>query len=305
MKMDEAWRFFLLPELNEGIKILDEIVDTTPNPITMYMRLTEGTMLSKTYLAGVFLAASSVAFASTAIGTASTRGGIRVDGYAINGNATLFEGSTVETSQTTATLRLQKGTQIKLGTDSEGMLFSDHLNLVQGNGEVSAAGSFEVDASGFHVISKEPNTRGVVAVSGAGKIAVSAAAGEFEVTDDAGNALGNVVTGKAMSFALPGEQIAIEGTVSGSNGKYYLTDKQGKQYELQGKGLGKFVNKMVRVTGAANADGSVFTVSTIAVLGTVIGSSAGLLGATIVVVAAGAAIFSVQEGIYQAGGASR
>jgi hypothetical protein len=265
-------------------------------------------MLSKTYLAGVFLAASTAAFASTAIGTAITRGDIRVDGYAINGNATLFEGSTVETSQTTATVRLQKGTQIKLGSDSEGMLFSDHLNLMQGKGEVRSTGSFEVDASGFHVISKEPDSRGVVAVNGAGKIAVSAVAGEFEVTDDAGNALGNVVTGKAMSFALPGEESSsVEGTVSESGGKYYLTDKQGQQFELQGKGLGKFVNKLVRVTGSVKTEGgvSVIAVSKVAVLGTVIGSTAGLMGATIVVLSSAGAIFFVQEGIYHAVGASR
>jgi hypothetical protein len=244
-----------------------------------------------------------VAFASTAIGTASTRGDIRVDGYAINGNATLFEGSTVETSQTTAMLRLQKGTQIKLGMDSEGTLFSDHLNLVQGKGEVSSTGSYEVDANGFHVISKEPNSHGVVVVNGAGKIAVSAVAGEFEVTDEAGNSLGNVVTGKAMSFALPGEEVSLEGTVSESDGKYYFTDKKGQRFELHGKNLARLVGKAVKVTGRLEA--GAIEVTHVVVLGTVISTSVGLTGALITVASATGAIFVIQEGIYHANGASR
>lgn len=159
-------------------------------------------MLSKTYLAGVFLLASTAAFASSAIGTASARGDIKVDGYAINGNATLFEGSTVETSQTTATLRLQKGTQIKLGSDSQGTMFSDHVLLDHGKGEFTTSDAFQVDASHFQVVATAPNSHGVVAVNDEGGLEVSAISGEFEVRDGTGQMLAKVLAGTAKSFAL-------------------------------------------------------------------------------------------------------
>ncbi|HWG20369.1 MAG TPA: hypothetical protein VG225_07540 [Terracidiphilus sp.] len=159
-------------------------------------------MFSKTYLAaGFFLAASSLAVASTAIGTASTRGDIRVDGYAVSGNATLFDGTAVETSQATATLRLDKGTQIKLGTGTLGTLYRDHMILQHGKSELASSNSYQLQASGFHVTASEPNSRGVVTVNELGAIQVAAISGSFQVTNGNGLVLAKVVPGTAQSFS--------------------------------------------------------------------------------------------------------
>src|ERR1035438_5823148 len=64
---------------------------------------------------------------TVAIGTASARGDIRIDRYTVNGNATLFDGSVVETEQATADLRLDKGVQITMSTRSRGTLYRDQI----------------------------------------------------------------------------------------------------------------------------------------------------------------------------------
>jgi len=159
-------------------------------------------MFSKSYLvAGLFLAASSLALASTSIGTASARGDMRIDGYAVNGNATLFDGTAVQTAQSTATLRLQKGTQIRLGTDSQGTLFHDHMILQQGKTELSTSEKYQVDASTFHVTAMDANTRGVVTITDLGTIQVAALAGSFKVTDQSGQVLATVNHGTSQTFS--------------------------------------------------------------------------------------------------------
>ena len=68
-------------------------------------------MLKK--LQAVFVIFSMLSYAqagTVVIGTASARGDMRVDSYMVKGNATLFDGSVVETGQATADLRLNKGT---------------------------------------------------------------------------------------------------------------------------------------------------------------------------------------------------
>ena len=95
-------------------------------------------MLKKLQAVIVLLCMISYAEAGTvSIGTASVRGDMRVDSYTVNGNATLFDGSVVETGQATADLRLNKGTEITLATSSRGTLYSNRLVLQQGEGELT------------------------------------------------------------------------------------------------------------------------------------------------------------------------
>lgn len=216
-------------------------------------------MHSRTYLAaGLLIAYSTFAAASTAIGTASARGNIRVDGYAISGNATLFDGTAVQTNQASATLRLEKGTEIKLATQSMGTLYRDHMVLQQGATEVSTSNSFSLSASGFHVVPASGSAHGVVEISGLGTIQVAAMAGDFQVTNARGLVLAKVHPGKAMSFALQaGGAVTVSGVLSKANGHYYVTDATGiheivghdVDKEVSNKGLDKYVGKQVTISG--------------------------------------------------------
>ena len=77
----------------------------------------------KSKLPAVLMILSTFSYAAagtTAIGTVSARGDMRVDGYRVNGDATLFDGTVVETGQASAASLLDKGVEIKLAQDSRG-----------------------------------------------------------------------------------------------------------------------------------------------------------------------------------------
>ena len=168
---------------------------------------------------------------TTSIGTASVRGDMRVDGYAVKGDATLFDGTVVETGQASAVLRLDKGVEIKLATGSRGTLHRDRLVL---------------EANGLQVTPSEPNSRGVVSMSDANTVEVAALTGGFRVTNNRGLLLASVHPGDALSFGAqqPGVPntpgvvpMTLYGTLTKANGHYYLllpTPDLGISYELTG-----------------------------------------------------------------------
>ena len=124
-------------------------------------------MLKKLQVSLILLSALSYSAASSvSIGTVNARGDMRVDSYNIRGNATLFNGSVVETGQVDADLHLDKGTEIKLNPESRATMYSDHIVLQQGLTELDSSGAFKVTARGIQVSGASPNSRGIISVVG-------------------------------------------------------------------------------------------------------------------------------------------
>lgn len=222
-------------------------------------------MLRKLQVAIILLCMISYAEAGTvSIGTASARGEMRVDNYNVNGNATLFDGSVVETGKASASLRLDRGTQITMSTASRGTLFSDHIVLQQGASEVVPAKSFQLQAMGLHVSPNEPNSRGVVSFKAKDTIEIASLNGSFGVSNDRGIMLANVLPGHTISFAMQGNPNSAEfsgvGLVTFENGTYYLVTDAQVKYVLTCKDSHRFVGDKVVVTGtlqgAAGGNGS-------------------------------------------------
>jgi hypothetical protein len=190
---------------------------------------------------------------TVSIGTASARGDMSVDNYAVKGNATLFDGSVVETGQASADLRLDKGTEITMSTSSKGTLYRDRLVLQQGKSELTASGPFLVEANGLRVTSNEPNSHGVVSMSAGNTVQVAALNGSFGVTNDHGVLLASVHPGRVVSFSIqagaPPMSFEGVGMVSNENGHYYLTLDTGEKYEITGKDFKKYEGEKVVVSG--------------------------------------------------------
>jgi hypothetical protein len=219
-------------------------------------------MAAKRCLVAMIFVAFSCAYASGtpgSIGTVSARGDIRIDGNTVWGNGTLFDGTTVETTQATAELRLDNGTEIMLAVNSRGVVYSDHLVLVLGKSELKTLSApFLLEADGLRVAPSEPNALGVVSLSQARTIDVAAVTGDFRVADDAGLSIAHVAHGAAISFpaaqsvAAPegSSFIGVSGTVTYENGNYYLSTDLGVKYQLiTGEELKKFTGKTVKVSG--------------------------------------------------------
>ena len=215
-------------------------------------------MLKNLQVVAIIICMLSYASAGTvSIGTVNARGEMRVDSNNVKGNATLFDGSVVETGQAAADLLLNKGAnkgvEIKLSTGSRGTLYSDHLVLHQGESELAASSQFELQANGLHVTPNEANSRGVVALKAGNTVEVASLSGSFGVTNDHGVLLANVRPGRVVSFAMQAKAIpnvfSGVGLVSFENGTYYLTTDENVKYVLTCKDVHKFVNDKVAISG--------------------------------------------------------
>jgi hypothetical protein len=218
-------------------------------------------MLKKLQVAAILLCMLSYAAAGTvSIGTASARGDLRVDSYTVKGNATLFDGSVVETGQATADLRLSKGAEITMSSSSRGTLYSDRLVLQQGESELASSGFFQLEANGLRVTPSEPNSRGVISLKAGNTVEVASLNGSFGVTNDHGILLANVRPGRVVSFAMQAganpTSFSGVGLVSLENGTYYLTTEENVKYVLTCKDLHKYVGNKVVVSGTIQGAGA-------------------------------------------------
>ena len=223
-------------------------------------------MAGKSCMVAMIFVAFSCASASgttSAIGTVSARGDIRIDGSTVWGNGTLFDGTTVETGQATATLRLDNGTEIMLAINSHGVVYGDHLVLLQGKSQLKTLGApFALEADGLRVVPSNPNASGTVSLGPSNTVDVAAMAGDFRVVDDVRFSIAHVSRGAAISFpaaqnaAAPGRSsyVEVSGKVTHEDFDYFLTTDQGVKYQLvSGEELKKFTGKTVVVSGFLKA----------------------------------------------------
>src|ERR1700693_6384384 len=73
------------------------------------------------FLSSVFL--SAVAFAAPAIGIVTASGHFSVEGSQVWGNATLFDGATIETSSASSEMALRSGVKVQLGAESRAQIW--------------------------------------------------------------------------------------------------------------------------------------------------------------------------------------
>lgn len=219
-------------------------------------------MLKKSQAALALFCITTYAYAGTAVlGTASARGNMRVDGYTVNGDTTVFNGSVVETGDASANLRLGHGVDISMSKSTRGTVYSDHFVLQRGASELTSSGSFRLEANGLHVAADKPNSVGVVSLTPKkNTVQVAALAGSLEVRDDQGLLLSNVLPGRPLSFAMQAGStnpyfVSTVGLLDNENGQFYLTTDENVRYVLTGADLQKFVGDKVIITGTLQPAG--------------------------------------------------
>ena len=218
-------------------------------------------MFKKLQVTAVLLCFLTYAEAGTvSIGTASARGDMRVDNYSVKGNATLFDGSVVETGQASADLRLNKGVEITMSADSRGTLYSDHIVLQQGQSELMSSGAFQLQANGLHIVPAAPHSRGVVSVKPGNTVEIASLDGTLGVVNGSGVMLANILPGHSFSFAMQADanssDFAGTGLVTFENGTYYLTTNTNVRYILSCKDPHTMVGDKVVITGTLQGPAS-------------------------------------------------
>jgi hypothetical protein len=200
---------------------------------------------------GLSLAAAMAAPPS--IGTVSAHGNVQVDGAFVYGNATIFNGTLIETEKATTNLRLNGGIDISMAPDSRGKVYSNRLVLEKGSSEVAMLSGFTVEASQFRILSTDASSKGTISVEGTNRIGVTALSGEMNVSSPSGLLLAKVTPGSPLTFdGQPtggSEPITVTGTLIKVGGHYFVTTSAGVKYEIEGKTFDGMIGKTVTVTG--------------------------------------------------------
>jgi hypothetical protein len=198
-----------------------------------------------------------------AIGTAVTQGGFRVDDSTVAGNATLLEGATIETRQSSSSLDLASGPRLLLGADSKGRIFGDRLVLERGWSEMRNASGYRIDARGLTVRTETGLGAARILLAGSTRVQVAALAGGLRVLNSHGLLLAELNPGAALEFEpqlagdATGEQEKLTGCLRASSGHYLLTDEiTSVTVELAGSGLDKENGNRVQVTGVMDPAGA-------------------------------------------------
>ena len=205
--------------------------------------------------AGLALHGSVAMAASPVIGTVVSKGGFRLDSFSVKGNATLTEGSTVETGAASSLMQLSSGVLVTLASDSKGKLFGDRMLLEKGGGQLERAAGFRVEALGLRIQPETGQSSARVALA-AKRVRVAALAGSFRVLNGSGVLIANVAAGSALEFEPQpaGGPTRMAGCLSNRSGRFLLTDETTNvSVEATGAGLSKEAGNRVEITGAMDS----------------------------------------------------
>ena len=182
-----------------------------------------------------------------------------MDDATVTSNATLFEGTTVETRSSSSSLDLASGPRLSLGVDSRGRVFGDRLILEKGSGEMNNAPGFRIEARGLTVRPETAHSAARIMLAGATGVQVAALTGSVRVLNSHGLLVAALDPGVALSF-LPqssAEPEKLTGCLRAVPGHYLLTDEiTNVTVELAGPGLDRESGNHVEVTGAMDPTGA-------------------------------------------------
>jgi hypothetical protein len=187
------------------------------------------------------------AAATPAIGVALSEGTILVNDAQTPGNATVFNGTTLQTQRTSSQVRMKDGAQVRFDLDSRGTLFSDHVDLKQGTAKIS---DYSADANGLSVRALGDSSANVTMK---GKVVqVAALTGNVQVFNAAGINVANLVPGRALDLRPQDAGARAPSSLTGcpvrSGGNMLLTDES-SNVTAQLRGGSVKAGTRVQVTG--------------------------------------------------------
>jgi len=172
------------------------------------------------------------------VGVIRSNGDFQVDGSTVSGNATLFEGSTVQTAAAQSKIQLSSGAQIVLEPNTRAQVYKDRLE----------AATLRISPTDAHTIAE-------VVTKDGNHVSVSALQGLVDVRNGAGVLVATVRPGLALAFTTQESGAAtatkMRGCLGMKNGHYLLTDDTtGVTVELQGPDVAKNIGHQVEITGS-------------------------------------------------------
>lgn len=273
--------------------------------------------------AGSLLAVSAATTSTSAsIGFVKSTGEFRMDGLAVNGNGTVFEGTLIETAAARSVVQLSSA-EITLAPASRLRVYRERAVLEKGIGSLKGGTRYRIEAASMRVAPSGRDSVVQIELTGARFITVAARGGAAEVRTESDVLAASVVAGTALSFepqAAPASSIKMTGVIEFRDNAYFLTDATTKvTVQLQGASVAKHVGKTVEITGnsvpnATPAGGATQLVQVVALKqlaagsaaaaasgGAAGGSSAGLSAVAIGAIVAGVVVVGALGGLAAAG----
>ncbi len=192
--------------------------------------------------------------ATPAIGVAISSGSVTVDNSVVPGNATLFDGNTIETGATSSRLQMKDGKLARLNAESTAKVYSDHIVLEKGLGETF--GNMGVDAKSLRIAGDSAR----VSIHG-NTVQVAALGAPVTVSTATGVQVANLLPGRALAFTPQDAGAMAPATMSGVVRKvgtnYMLTDTTSNvTVQVTGGGIEKYVKHTVTITGTPASGGT-------------------------------------------------
>lgn len=202
----------------------------------------------------LLIALCCLILASDPVGVLQGIGVFQVNGNPVVGNATLLDGSLVESSDSGGELRLTSGVRLWLYTNSAGRVYARRFVLERGAGQWESSEGSILEAGGLRLLAEGGRAAGRVALVNAGRVQAVADTGVLRVTNAAGVTVARMRAGMALEFELQ-QKPAVEppfditGCVERRTGGYVLTDPvTGVVEELRGERLEQEVGNVVEIT---------------------------------------------------------
>ena len=220
-------------------------------------------MIRNILFSSVFISAVAVA-ASPAIGIVTASGHFTLDRSQVWGNATVFEGSVVETGSASSEVALHNGAKLQLAKDSRARVLSDRVVIEKGIGQVSAPESFEVNAASLRI-----HSTGRLRVNVGQTVEVASLLGSARVSSASGMLLAAIPEGRAMNFGPQGANgtVTRTGCLLYKDNHYIMQDENTQEVvELSGgQNLGAQVGNRVEITGTASSAKPAVSIATLVV----------------------------------------
>jgi hypothetical protein len=215
------------------------------------------TLVLSAFISGFALASSP------AIGIVTASGHFTLDRSQVWGNATVFEGSVIETGPASSEIALRNGAKLQLAKDSRARILSGSVVLEKGAGQVFAPESFEVNAANLRM-----HTTGRLRVSLHEGIEVASLMGSARVSSASGILLASIPAGRSMSFSPQ----AANGTVTRTgcllfkDNHFIIQDENTQEVvEVTGQTFAPQVGNRVQIVGTASSLKPSVTIATLRV----------------------------------------
>src|SRR5580704_10532335 len=204
----------------------------------------------KAVLVVAFVSSAGLMSAATpGIGVAMSQGNIFVDNSATAGNATIFNGSKLETQSAGSQVRLNDGAQLRLASDSRGTVFSDHVDLQKGSASIKG---YSATANGLNVRA-DGKASAAISVRDKGEVQIAALTGNVHVFDAAGLNIAILAPGRALDLRPQTGGTAAASSLTGcavKSGNGTLLTDETSNVTVQLRGGNAQVGRHVQITGS-------------------------------------------------------